>query len=301
MYDKTDPRSALAGKSAAPAPSRYAPPQYGRFWRDAPQIEDAGGRSWLLRGANFVIAHSEAKAGGRFARAAQTDEYVIILPDAGARATIEAGGETQQATGPCLVMVPPGASVLTAVDGQRLTRLFTTKAQDLVALCPNAAAYDAWPQNIPAFTPWPDPPGGLRIRVYSLDVPKQPGRFGRIFRCTTFMVNFLDAQMGPRDIRKLSPHHHDDFEQCSLALDGGFMHHLRWNWTVDMTAWRDDEHQHFPAPSALVIPPPSIHTSRGLEPGLNQLVDIFCPPRMDFSLQPGWVLNADDYPAPAQG
>jgi hypothetical protein len=39
-----------------------------------------------------------------------------------------------------------------------------------------------------------------------------------------------------------------------------------------------------------------VHTTQGVGPH-QQLIDIFSPPRVDFSIS-GWVLNAADYPAP---
>jgi hypothetical protein len=300
MYDKSDPRASLAPAAATAVPvfTAYSPADYVRFYEGAPAESDGNGRTWLMRGQNGVIAYSEARDGARFARREQVDEWVLLLPDPDVTVMVTAGGETKTIGGYTVTFVPPGDSVVEVAKGGRMVRMFTTRAQDLAARCSNAEAYREPHHNIPPYQAWPTPPDGFRIRSYSLDVPDEPGRFGRIWRCTTFMVNYLAPQIGPRDVTKLSPHHHDDFEQYSLAVQGAFIHHLRWAWTPNMKMWRADEHEYAGTPSVTVIPPPAIHTTRGMDPGVNQLVDIFCPPRVDFSLKPGWVLNAADYPMP---
>ena len=300
MYDTSDPRSALApaAPAAASPPTAFAGAELGLFYQDPPQRNDASGHTWMTRGQNFVLAYTEAKPGAVLARKTQMDEYVVLIPDHGTPVMAEAAGQIETCDGYSLIVMPPGASSVTLPRGGRVVRLFSAQSPDLNEACANSASYaDAHP-NLPPYAPWPAPRGGYKIRPYSLDVPDEPGRFGRIWRCTTLMVNYLAPQSGPRDTTKLSPHYHDDFEQGSLALEGSFIHHLRWPWTVDLGIWREDEHPHVRAPSLTVIPPPAIHTSRGMESGLNQLVDIFAPPRIDFSMKPGWVLNSDDYPIP---
>lgn len=65
-----------------------------------------------------------------------------------------------------------------------------------------------------------------------------------------------------------------------------------------MGKWRDDEHIEIGAPSITIIPSGVVHTSRniGSEPGW--LMDVFGPPRDDFSLMRGMVCNEDEYPLP---
>jgi hypothetical protein len=299
MYAASDPRAALAASpKSSKAPIAFAPASYGRFYQTPPQEDGPDGKVWYARGQNLLVAYTDAAKGGTFSRKGQIDEWAIIVPDKTTKLEIATpAGET--AVEPySIVFMPPGDSTVRVPTGGRIVRLFSTRSADLAAKCENAAAYASPQPNIPPFEPWPEPKGGFKVRVYSLDVQGETGRFGRIFRCTTLMINYLEPRDGPRDITKLSPHHHDDFEQGSLVLDGAYIHDIRWPWTPNMEIWREDEHAHCAAPSLTVIPPPTVHTSRSVDPGLNQMVDLFAPPRLDFSAKPGWVLNAADYPMP---
>jgi hypothetical protein len=304
MYADSDPRSRLstakAGTSGTISKTGFGASTYAKFGDTSPQIDDANGRTWLSRGANFIVAYTLANPGARFERKGQVDEYVLLIEAPEPEADISWGGAQVHVPGAHIAFVPPGDSTISFPNGGELVRLFSAQSQDLAVLCSNAETYADPAPNIPPFEPWPEPVGGWCVRSYSLDVPAREGRFGRIWRCTTFMVNVFEPAP-PRDTAKLSPHHHDDFEQCSLAMGGAFVHHLRWPWTANQADWRDDEHELCPAPSIAVIPPMSIHTSASVEPGNgNLLVDIFSPPRFDFSAMEGWVLNADEYPVPAK-
>jgi hypothetical protein len=299
MYDQSDPRSTLLKTGSKVASSHLSEPEYGLFYKDGPGEDGPEGRTWYCRGQNFIIAYTEAKPGAVFAREGQVDEYMAMLLDADAPVVANAGSQEEKSDGNVLLIMPPGSSRLTLPKGGVLVRLFSTRSADLAAKCANNAAYAQQHPTIPPFQAWPPPPDGYRIRVYSLDVTLEPGQFGRIWRCTTFMVNIPFAQHAPRDRSKLSPHSHDDFEQCSLALAGDWEHHMRWPWGVDQRAWHADVHAMVGSPSVTVIPAQVIHTSVWGE-GHSQLVDIFAPPRVDFSMKPGWVRNGDEYPMPAQ-
>lgn len=255
-----------------------------------------GGRTWIARAANLVLSYTEAKAGETLDRPGQADEYTVLVNSDAAPIRIVAGGETVDVDEEALVVVPPGDSSIEALADGPIIRVFSIFNEDLRDAALNAAAYAEPDLRATPLAPWPDPVDGFRLRVYKLaDTPIAEGRFGRIFRTTTVMINFLAEEPGPRNPLKLSPHHHDDFEQISLALKGRFIHHIRYPWGPDSSQWREDEHREIKTPSICIIPPPTVHTTQGIGEH-QQLVDIFAAPRVDFS-ESGWVLNAADYPA----
>jgi hypothetical protein len=301
-YSQTDPRSRLATASASSSPAvgaaGYGAPSYAKFYETEPQLRADGASTWLVRGQNFVLAYSRVAPGATLERAAQDDEYALLIPDAEPSAEVTWGAERMTVPGRTLTFIPPGASAVRALGEGRLIRVLTSAATDLAAASSNAGHYLTPQPNVAPLDPWPLPAGGYRLRSYRLDVAPEPGRFGRIWRCTTLMVNYTEPRPGPRDVTRMSPHVHDDFEQASLVLDGSFVHHIRWPWGTDMRHWKPDEHEICAGPSLTVIPPLTVHTSQQVGTGINQLVDIFAPPRLDFSRMDGWVLNASDYPMP---
>jgi hypothetical protein len=299
-YDATDPRATLAPAASSPgSDDRIAAAQYFEFGDLSPtEVSEAGSPSWYVRAQNFVLLHTELKAGDTLRREEQLHEYAAILPDEQAAVSVTAGTETADVEGAALLVLPPGVSAITAHTDTRVIRLFDSRDEELLARASNAHDYGEGHPRVAPLEPWPAPAED-RLRIYRVaDIRAQPGRFGRIFRTSSFMVNFLDDQNGPRDPEKLSPHHHDDFEQISLAVEGSWLHHIRTPWTPKSSRWREDEHVLVGSPSVAIIPPPTVHTSEAQDAGLNRLIDIFSPPRADFSAKPGWVLNAAEYPAP---
>lgn len=300
MSTDTKPKDLRSGLSVPGRQPPTKPAQCFEFSKSEPtDVSAAGSTTWWVRSQSMVIAYTEGVAGDTFTRTGQIDEYAAITWGDGADATCTAGEQVERAVDKSFIAMPPGDSSLTLESDGVLIRLFTTQSADLNAQCENNALFDEPDAHVAPFAAWPDPVGGFKIRVYRLDdYGPSKERMGRLFRTTTFMVNAFYDFDKPRPENRMSPHHHDDFEQVSFALAGDFMHHIRHPWTTDLAEWQEDEHLLCTSPSVTVIPPPTIHGSQWFSDH-NQLLDIFAPPRHDFSSKDGWVLNTDDYPAPS--
>jgi len=255
-----------------------------------------GGASWYVRGQNFCVAYSRLRAEESLVESEIPDEYMVVLPQRGRRIHVRTeDGPVDSIVGPALLIVPAGRSVITVEQDCTLLRVFSNRASHIVSTARNAVTYR---HADPAVTPLPARPtdlGPSRTRVYTPeDTPEDPARLGRIFRSDSLMINWFPVQNGPRDPERLSPHVHQDFEQCSVTLEGDYIHHFRSPWTPCLGEWREDQHRTCSSPSIAIIPPGVVHTTRAVGDGAHQLIDIFAPPRVDFQ-EKGWVLNGGDY------
>ena len=226
---------------------------------------------------------------------------MVLLPKT--HGTVEASSERVEAKGESLTIVPPGPSRVTVGAPVIVVHVFSNKAADVAAAAANAATYSDGAPEVAPIVPWPDPVGGFRLRHYAVSEIESPDPTPlkmRLFRSSNLMINIFKPWTERHNESQLSPHSHEDFEQVSLALQGSFVHHLRYPWGPNETKWDDDEHEHFDSPSVLVIPPRVIHTTQDIGDGTTWLIDIFGPPRVEASCRPGFVLNAADYPMPAK-
>jgi hypothetical protein len=298
-YDKNDPRSQLS-TAGSTSPGIPRPAQYRELHSTDPDEKHANGSAtWWTRSQAMVIGSTDAQPGDELTTNDVGGEHAVLVLD-GAALQVTHDGEVVSVDEPAVVIVPPGTSGLRVTSPGTVIRVIAAAtAPELASRCANASEYDVGDANVAEFASWPEPPDGHRVRVYPLaEHPIAEGRLGRIFRCSTVMVNVLPESDDPRDPSKLSPHLHDDFEQVSLQVAGDYVHHMRVTWTPDSTTWRDDEHGACSGPALVVIPPPLIHTSQAVGEMRHWLIDVFAPPRRDFSERPGWVLNADEYPMP---
>ena len=297
-----DVRSTLSTASQeSGAPRETADPEAYDFSVLPPdEVTGLGSQTWIVRAQNVVLAYTSVHAGDVLTRLEQPDEYAIILPHDSSAVRVTAGDESASVKGKSVVIVPPGRSEVSAVADTDVVRLFTPFNTNIAALARNAASYAKAHPVVSPLVEWPEPIDGYKLRVYSglADIENDPSRFGRIFRSRAFMVNFSFHRDGPRPTTNLSPHQHSDFEQISLGVEGEFIHHLRTPWGNDKAGWRADQHVRVGSPSVTIIPPPLLHTTEHSGPGRNQLLDVFAPPRVDFS-EKGWVINSKEYPAPS--
>lgn len=280
------------------SPSASRPARIARYYEETPAHVDADGSChWATRGANFTIVVTQAMAGCVLERADNPDEYMLLLPE-GVGAHLQAGEVAIDSPGDSLSIFPPGASRITVTTAGYVYRIFSHLASDLHAWVSNPQDY-VDTSDVAPLVAWPDPVGGFKLRHYPLAQYARKDNSMRLFRSTNLMINIFLPQTKPRDPRKMTPHSHADFEQGSLSLSGSYIHHLRYPWTPDLPSWREDDHALVFSPSLCIMTTKVVHTSQAIGTERTRLVDVFCPPRIDFSLKPGLVNNADEYPLPA--
>jgi hypothetical protein len=257
----------------------------------------AGTRRWLARAQNFVVEWIEADAGARAFEVESEHETMVLALTTGV--AIDGGGQQVRAGARTLSILPPGRFSITPAGAGACT-VFASQRGDLSGRrVLNQATYaQPDPRIAPVGAPYQRLKAPGRIEVIALDAVAAPADNPRLkmFQSATLSINWVEYT-GPRDRTALSPHSHADFEQCSLAAAGDFVHHFRVDWSKNANLWRDDAHVRLPSPSVAMIPVRLVHTTEGVGPERHVLIDVFAPPRRDF-IAKGWVANSADYAPP---
>ena len=268
-----------------------------RFFDHPPEVR-GGTRHWLGRSQNAFIEWIEAEDGARAFDVTSGHELMVLALTTGA--AIDGAGQQVRASARSLCILPPGRFSIRP-EGAGACTVFASTRSDLDGRrVLNQATYSRPdPRVAPGGAPYRRLAGADRIEVIALDGVAAPADNPRLkmFQSATLSINWVEYA-GPRDRTTLSPHSHADFEQCSLAAAGDFVHHFRANWGRDANLWREDRHEQVPSPSVAVIPVHLVHTTEGVGAGRHLLIDVFSPPRRDF-IAKGWVANSKDYERPA--
>ncbi len=246
------------------------------------------------RGQNFLVDWIEAD-GSADIPIESTEEAMLLLPGPGAR--LRGAAEDVAAPGRSVCLLPPGRHAVRPAAPGLLVLLRSAAPAAERAAAANAASYaPPDPRVAPPGPPWTCRRPGIGV----VEVDRMARAAGRprlkMLQSATMSINWVEYE-GERDRTQLTPHSHEDFEQGSLAILGGFVHHLRVPWGPDANLWRDDLHLDAPAGSLAIVPPGMIHTTEGHGGGVHLLIDVFCPPRADFVAK-GWIANSADYAAP---
>lgn len=250
--------------------------------RDADDHKD-GVPTWITRTVNFSIAVSQIKGSATFVTTEETDEHLVLAAPGMSLTATTGDGQEACTSGQALFLIPVGSATVVVEGSGPVLRVFTHRAKRVASQRPSD----------PDVIPLSDSMGVEQfLRVVRLEHLREGPQFGRIFMSRHLMINVFDIKHQRRDTRKLTPHSHADFEQASITLAGDFLHHLRYPWGPDLADWRDDQHVAVGSPSATIIPPHVIHTTRDVGEGATWLIDVFAPPRHDF-IKNGWVRDFD--------
>ena len=176
------------------------PASYRELLRTPPDEQHPNGSTtWWTRSQAMVIGYTSAIAGDELTLCDIDGEYGVIVLD-GAQVSIEHAAGSASVAEAAVAFVPPGDSTLrVTADGTIVRLLAADTAPGPSAACANAGDYAMPDDNVSPFVAWPSPPDGDRVRVYPIsEHPIEPGRLGRIFRCSTVMINVLPDDDRPQ-------------------------------------------------------------------------------------------------------